>query len=144
MSRKYLTVAEAAVLSAVLPPGVTDEMRDVAHCLFEALALVDGRAGQAKPDTAWRQKLQSFANQSVVQLQHLAREKGGRTIYLSRGLAMQLSARDREMCAKFRGSYDKLADEYDLTPMRVRQIVDAYQRELFLGRQQQLPGLGED
>lgn len=141
MARKFLTAAEADVLIAILPPGMTREMKDVAYCLFEALVLMDGRAGQAKPDQAWAQKLQAVANMSVVQLQHLAHEKGGRTIYLSRGLAMQLSARDREMCAKFRGNYDELADEYDLTPMRVRQIVDTYQREMFLSRQQQLPGL---
>lgn len=141
MARTFLTAAEAAVLTTVLPPGMTDEMRDIAHCLFEALALMNGCVGQSKPDQAWTQKLQTFANMTVVQLQHLAFEKGGRTIYLPRGLAMQLSARDREMCAKFRGNYDELADEYDLTKMRVRQIVDAYQREMFLSRQQQLPGL---
>ena len=55
-----------------------------------------------------------------------------------------LSARDRQMCAKFRGNnYFALAREYGLTEMRVRQIVDAWQREQFLRRQGRLPGLGD-
>ena len=53
-----------------------------------------------------------------------------------------LSARDREMCARFRGNnYFALAREYGLTEMRVRQIVGAWQQEQFLRRQGQLPGL---
>mgnify|MGYP002151237351 CR=1 FL=1 len=53
-----------------------------------------------------------------------------------------LTARDREMCARFRGNnYFALAREYGLTEMRVRQIVGAWQQEQFLRRQGQLPGL---
>ena len=63
-------------------------------------------------------------------------------MYLAKGVAMHLSARDRELCAKFRGNnYRELAREYGLTEMRVRQIVDTWQRECFARRQGRLPGL---
>lgn len=140
--RKHLTAAEAAVLDAVLPAGLTDEMRDVALCLYEALALEDSRAGQQQPAGDWLADLQRLARMAALQLQHLAREKGGRAIYLAKGVAMYLSARDRQMCDRFTGNnYRQLAAEFDLTEMRVRQIVDAWQREQFTRRQGLLPGL---
>lgn len=144
MSRKYLTAAEAAILDSLLPPGLTEEMRDVALCLYEAQALADPRVGQSQLETSWLAELQAFARRALLQLQHLARQKGGRAIYLAKGIAVHLSARDQEMCAKFRGdNYGELADEYDLTEMRVRQIVDSFQRERFLSRQGRLPGLDD-
>lgn len=135
-----MTAAEVAVLECQLPPGLTPDMRDVALCLFEALLLEDERCGN-RPDGGWGQQLETWARQVLMQLQHLAAEKGGAAIYLAKGVAVHLSARDREMCAKFRGDYKVLAREYDLTEMRVRQIVDAWQREQFLRRQAMLPGL---
>lgn len=140
-SRRRLTTAEAAVLDLQLPIGLTDEMRDVAFCLYEAMAIADHRAGNPKPTGTWLDVLQKMARVAVMQLQHLAQEKGGRNVYLSKCTVFQLSERDREMCTKFRGDYVALADEYDLTVMRVRQIVDAWQRERFMARQQNLPGL---
>lgn len=137
-----LTAAEAAVLDATLPPGLTEDMRDVALCLYEAAALEDERAGQDQPAGEWLASLRQLARLAAIQLHRLAREKGGRTVYLARGLVAHLSARDCEMCAKFRGNnYGELANEYNLTEMRVRQIVDTWQREQFLRRQGNLPGL---
>ena len=116
---KRMTAAEAAVLDAQLPAGLTEEMKDVAFCLFEAMA-----------------------NVAVRQLQHLADKKGGKAIYLAKGLAVYLSARDLAMCAEFRGNnYDVLAKKYDLTEMRVRQIVSAWQLERLRSLQGTLPGL---
>lgn len=138
---KRMTAAEAAVLDAHLPAGLTDEMRDVALCLFEAMVLTDARAGQAQPDADWLQVLGYMARVAAMQLQHLAEQKGGRAIYLAKGVAVYLSARDQRMCAEFRGDYDELATRYGLTPMRVRQIVGAWQLEQFRGRQSWLPGL---
>ena len=140
---KHMTTAEAAVLDAQLPAGLTDEMRDVALCLYEAMVLTDQRAGQAHPDAGWRQVLGYMARVAAIQLQHLAEQKGGRAIYLAKGIAVQLSARDRKMCEEFRGDYEVLADKYDLTPMRVRQIVGAWQDEQFRRRQGRLPGLDD-
>ncbi|MBS0401100.1 MAG: hypothetical protein JSS18_01245 [Proteobacteria bacterium] len=137
-----ITAAEAQVLEATLPQGLTEPMREVALCLFEALALQDGRAGSKHPNDDWRSALQRLAQQVLAQLAHMAATLGGGAIYLAKGIAVHLSARDREMCAQFRGNnYAQLARAYGLTEMRVRQIVDAYQREAFLRRQHVLPGL---
>ena len=141
---KRMTAAEAAVLDAQLPAGLTEEMRDVALCLFQAMAFTDARVGQDRPDPAWLQVLGAMARVAVIQLQHLANEKGGRAIYLAKGVAVHQSARDRKMCEEFRGDYEVLADKYDLTPMRVRQIVGAWQDEQFRRRQGRLPGLDGD
>ena len=140
---KRMTAAEAAVLDAQLPAGLTEEMKDVAFCLFEAMALMDDRLGQERPGQGWINVLEAMANVAVRQLQHLAEQKGGRAIYLAKGIAVQLSARDRKMCEEFRGDYEVLADKYDLTPMRVRQIVGAWQAEQFRRRQGRLPGLDD-
>lgn len=140
-NRRRMTKAEAAVLDLQLPIGLTDEMRDVAFCLYEALVTADSRCGDTKPTGTWLDVLQKMARVASMQLQHLAQEKGGRNVYLSKSTVFHLSERDREMCAKFRGDYVALADEYNLTVMRVRQIVDAWMRERFLARQQSLPGL---
>lgn len=141
---KHMTAAEASVLDAQLPAGLTEDMRDVALCLFQAMAFTDARVGQDRPDPAWLQVLGSMARVAVIQLQHLANEKGGRAIYLAKGVAVHLSARDRKMCEEFRGDYEVLADKYDLTPMRVRQIVGAWQDEQFRRRQGRLPGMDGD
>jgi hypothetical protein len=136
-----MSAAEAQAMEAGLPPGLTPEMRDMALCLFEALVIDDARCGQPAPASDWAAQLQLWARQVLMQLQHLANEKGGTAIYLAKGVAVHLSARDREMCGKFRGNnYRELAREYGLTEMRVRQIVDAWQRERFLSRQHGLPG----
>lgn len=143
-SRKHLTAPEAAILDAALPPGLTDDMRDVAFCLFEALALADSRAGSPTPGKEWAVVLQAMARTATMQLRHLARQKGGKAIYLAKGVAFDLTMRDREMCAKFRGDYEILAREYGLTPMRVRQVVDTWQYEQFVARQGRLPGIDAD
>ncbi len=140
--RRFMSAAEASGLEAALPPGLTADMRDVALCLFEALVLTDPRAGAPQPDPAWQGQLGTWTTQVLMQMQHLANEKGGAAIYFAKGVAMHLSSRDREMCGKFRGNnYRDLAREYGLTEMRVRQIVDAWQRERFLARQSSLPGI---
>jgi hypothetical protein len=141
MTDRFVSAAELAVLEALLPPGLTPDMRDVAQCLFEPLAMADARCGQAAPDPDWLAQLTIWAQQALMQLQHLATQKGGVAIYLAKGIAVHLSARDRKMCAEFRGEYKALGRKYSLTEMRCRQIVDAWQRAEYLSRQSGLPGL---
>ena len=43
MTMPKLTAAEVQVLDAHLPAGLTDDMRDMALCLFEALVTLDSR-----------------------------------------------------------------------------------------------------
>jgi len=133
---RHMSAPEAAVLDGMLPPGLTMDMRDMALCLFEAMVLADPRAGQQQLDAAWAAQLHAWARTACMQLQHLAEQKGGRAIYLAKGVAVHLSARDEEMCKQFRGNnYRELADQYGLTEMRVRQIVDTWQRAQYAQRQ---------
>lgn len=139
-----ITAAEAQVLESLLPDGLTEQMREVALLLFESLAQQEGFAGAQHPCQQWRAQLMRLARVALAQLQHLASHVGGSAIYMAKGIAVHLSARDRAMCEKFRGNnYFALAREYGLTEMRVRQIVGAWQQEQFLRRQGQLPGLDE-
>ena len=75
---RRLTAAEAAVLDMHLPAGLTEEMRDVAWCLFEAMALMDSRAGAQQPGPVWLGVLHAMARVATAQLQHLAQQKGGK------------------------------------------------------------------
>jgi Mor transcription activator family len=141
VTERHISAAELAVLEALLPTGLTPDMRDVAQCLFEPLVMSDERCGQVAPDPEWLTQLTAWAQQALMQLQHLATQKGGVAIYLAKGIAVHLSARDRKMCAEFRGEYKALGRKYGITEMRCRQIVDAWQRSEFLSRQGSLAGL---
>ena len=140
--RRHMSSAEIAVLEGLLPEKLTESMRGVAVGLFEALVVLDERAGHTSPDREWLEQLQTWADQVLAQMQHLADVVGGEAIYFAKGITMRLSARDREMVAKFRGNNIRhLAKEYQITATRVRQIVAAVQREQFLECQGCLPGL---
>jgi len=141
MDDPRITQDELTVLEAMLPEGLTPDMRDVVQCLFEALVLNDPRCGQSPSQPEWGAQLQMWARQAMMQLQHLATQIGGVAVYLAKGITVHLSARDRKMCAEFRGDYKVLARQYNLTEVRVRQIVDSFQRSQYLSRQQGLPGL---
>lgn len=141
MDEPHITQDELAVLEAMLPEGLTTDMREMAQLLFEAPVLADPRCGQPPTGDDWGNQLLAWAKLALMQLQHLANNIGGAPVYLAKGIAVHLSARDRKMCAEFRGDYKVLARKYNLTEMRVRQIVDAWQRARFLDRQQGLPGL---
>lgn len=145
MTKRYMTAAELAVLEAMLPEKMTDRMRDVAVCMFEALVLLDVRCGQAAPGGDWLAQLQTWTTQVMAQMQHIANEVGGEAIYFAKGLAMHVSARDRELYAKFNGhNHRELAKAYNITETRVRQIIAAIERERFLARQNKLPGFDDD
>lgn len=141
MSERRVSAVELAVLEALLPEGLTPNMRDVAQFLFEALVLLDARCGQDPAQHGWREQLLHWAQMVCAQLQHLADNVGGEAIYMAKGITVHLSARDRRLCAEFRGDYKVLARKYGLSEMRVRQIVDAWQRENYLHSQRPLPGM---
>ena len=67
------------------------------------------------------------------------RELGGGRIYVPKGREWELSRRDREIYAKFRGdNYLQLAREYNLTEMRVRQIIELRRKADIRSRQRGL------
>ena len=71
--------------------------------------------------------------------EHVRVEWGGQAQYIPRGTSYACSLRDFEIFEKFRGdNYDQLAREYDMSEMRVRQIINAVRAEEFKKRQQGL------
>jgi len=60
--------------------------------------------------------------------EHVRQVLGGTTFYLPRGEQYERSTRDQEIFNKFRGDYRVLAQEYKMSEMRIRQIVDRCRR----------------
>ena len=144
--RKHLTPAEAAVLEAWLPDGLTEDTRDIALCLFQTMVLEEAAHGEPDADPALRQaRLQAMAYLAVQQLSDLSREKGGRPVYISKRVRQALfqGTRDREIFERWQHgeTFAQLSTAYDLSDMRVRQIIDTLRREWFAQRQDRLPGL---
>ena len=107
-------------------------------------AIARGKLLGAWMFTVWLGVLHAMARLVTVQVLHLCAEKGGKSIYLPKGVAAYLSARDLQMCSEFTGNnYDLLARRYGLTEMRVRQIVNDWQKEQFRTRQGRLPGIDD-
>lgn len=64
------------------------------------------------------------------------KELGGGHQYIPKGRDYELSRRDRQIYAKFRGdNFTQLAREFELTEMRVRQIVDRCRKADIKSRQ---------
>lgn len=122
-----MSVADVAVLESVLDPGYPERLREVALHLYASLLHMESLSGLER---------KALAEMALQQTEHLSLEMGGGNFYMHKGTAYRLTQRDREMCAKFKGrNYHQLAREYDLSEMRVRQIIDAWQREAFARRQ---------
>jgi Mor family transcriptional regulator len=69
----------------------------------------------------------------------IASDMGGQLLYLARDLSFGCSKRDRKIVAKFRGdNISALAREYNLTEVRVRQILATHRMEQQASRQQDL------
>lgn len=60
--------------------------------------------------------------------EHVRRELGGTTHYIPMGESHDLSVRDQEIFDKFRGDYKVLAKEYEMSEMRIRQIIERCRR----------------
>ena len=143
-SPRPLTAAEAAVLEGLLPPGLTEPMRELALCLYTVLAQRDARCGQAEPAPDWRAALHAQAQLALEQLQYLAQHMGGGGFYLAKGVAAMWAARDEQMWREFSGrNYAELARRHGLTEMRVRQIVAEQRARDVQQRQGRLPGLDD-
>lgn len=73
--------------------------------------------------------------------EHVRKNIGGAAPYIPRGISYELSLRERQMWGEFKGdNYAELARKYDLTEMRVRQIIAHAMKVDRAARQQNLFG----
>ncbi|QDF95156.1 hypothetical protein CJ010_00605 [Azoarcus sp. DD4] len=101
----------------------------------EALGLI-ATAAYAWLTTRLKLDHQPAAEAALSIAEAARKELGGGMLYIPKGTAWELSARDREIYARFRGdNYDQLAREFQLTEMRIRQIVDRCRRTDLKDRQ---------
>jgi Mor family transcriptional regulator len=71
--------------------------------------------------------------------EHVRKNIGGVATYIPRGLGYELAVRDRQMFEEFSGdNYHELARKYQMTEMRVRQIIGHVLRIERAKRQQDL------
>jgi len=71
--------------------------------------------------------------------QQMCAEWGGQNIYFPYGLRMQLSERDHEIYAKFKGdNHAELAREYKTTPQSIYRIISIIRSEEIARRQSSL------
>lgn len=87
--------------------------------------------------------LPRLAELVVGQVDRVALHCGGSGFYLPKGIARRLGLRDLEIAQRYNGRNKRqLAREYDLTEVRIDQILAAYRRAEFERRQGRL-GLGD-
>lgn len=135
MNPRAMSPAEAAVMEGLMPGRVAESTAVLALCLYEALVLGDARAGTKKPAGEWQQQLEAWAHQVIDQIRHVSAELGGFSKYLAKNQGIWLSERDQAIWNEFAGDYQALAQKYDLTEMRVRQII-ATARQAEVARRQ--------
>ena len=82
---------------------------------------------------------QEAAEIALVVAEHVRKNIGGVATYIPRGLSYELSLRDRQIWSEFKGdNHAELARKYDMTEMRVRQIIDRAARTDRAARQHKL------
>ena len=119
---------EIAPIEAVLDPAYPERLRDIATSLYLELIGQD--------ELRQMMGLPRLAQLALALTERVSTDLGGSYFYMHKGTSYRLTSRDRAMCAKFNGrNYHQLAREHDLTEMRVRQIVNAWQLDAFSRRQ---------
>ncbi len=127
-----LEAGQLAPLHQQLDPGYPENLRTVAEWLF--VQLVEDEETPPTPE-----RLHKLATLALRQTERLSAEEGGRNFYLGKGVRYRASLRDREMYERFGGrNYNELARAYNLTPTRVRQIMDAMHADDISRRQGRL------
>lgn len=127
---EQVSAAELAPLEAVLHPSYPERLREMATVIY--LALQDHGQDLPAHDLA-------LALTEAVSL-----GLGGGSFYMHKGFVhrRRLDIRDREIARSFNGrNHHLLAKKHNLSDMRIRQIVDAWQEEQYLAKQDELPGM---
>lgn len=80
--------------------------------------------------------LEKAADIGFAAAEHIREHWGGQPLYLPKGVQYEFSRRDLEVFEKFNGhNHAALAREYNLTVMRIYQIIKAVRAELVKKRQ---------
>ncbi|OFJ46404.1 hypothetical protein BA896_021870 [Janthinobacterium lividum] len=97
-----------------LDDSYPEVLADIARTIHERL-MEDPRIKLAHPIAA---------EVAMSVAEHVRKNIGGVATYIPRGMSYELTMRDREMWADFKGdNYNELARKYDITEMRARQII---------------------
>lgn len=127
-----LEAEQLAPFDALVDQAYPDNLRMVAEWLY--VQLVEDEEIVEIPISA--ERLTKLALLALRQTERLSAEIGGGNFYLAKGVSYRASLRDRQMFERFNGrNYDTLARAYNLTPMRVRQIIGAMMADE-IGRRQ--------
>lgn len=122
------TAAELAPLEALFDDRYPERLRELATCLYLELKSQDPEAPPHQLALALTEAVSS--------------QLGGANFYMHKGVSYRLSKRDRQIMAEYNGNNAHLlARKHNLTDMRVKQIVAAYEEASFLEKQSTLPGV---
>lgn len=116
----HIPAEQLAFLEKSLPEGMHPTLREMATSIY--LHLVE--------DSALVESLgcDRLASLALGLTDRICLENGGGSFYLPRGIAGFLSARDREIFAAHNGrNLRELARKYNLSDMRIHQIIKAVQ-----------------
>lgn len=120
------TVADLVPLERIMDPAYPETWREIAGCLYLQVRTRREFAGDDAQAAALALEL----------TEGLRAEIGGSQPYLAKGVAYELSERDRQILAKFNGNnHDALAREFDLTPRQIYSILERRIREEVARRQ---------
>lgn len=127
---RAITMADLQPLHDLLDASYPPRLREVAECLYAQL-INDGELQHYE-----RSKLARLA---IEQTEYLSQELGGVTFYMVKGTSHKASRRDNAVWQRFDGSnYDDLAREFQISVMRVRQIIEKKRAEFIAQNQHRL------
>jgi Mor family transcriptional regulator len=113
----------------ILDDSYPEVLADIARTIHEVLML--------DPRTKLAHQVAAEVALSVAE--HVRKNIGGVATYIPRGMIYELTLRDREIWKDFKGdNYAALARQYDMTEMRVRQIIATAMKIDKLARQKGL------
>lgn len=121
VNRPPPAASDLAPLAALFAPNYPERLREIAERLYLQLADESDTAALGLP---------RLAVLALAQTERLSLELGGGGFYMHKGNSYRLSKRYRKIWEEFTGkNYTQLARKYDLTEMRIKQIVDEIRQQ---------------
>lgn len=113
---EHLSAADLAPLERSFADDYPERLREMARVIFMELNAQD---------------LSRPTHELAIEItEAVSAEIGGSSFYMHKGHAYRLKQRDRQIAAEFNGqNLHLLARKYNRTEMRIRQILDACNRE---------------